>query len=258
MLRLDRLVSTTRLRKSVAAERLRRLQRAQRRLVAKVDLAVALVAGDHEAVAVAQFEQLLPLGQRHHRAGRVARRADVEQLRARPGGGVDAVPVGGEVARRVAVGEGRLRAGQQRRAFVDLIEGIRADHGRAGLRRVDHGLRQREQRLARAVDRQHLRGWVERHAVAPLHPAARSASRSARLAGGGRVARQAVQSRDSASSISAGVACSRLADAQADRPVRRRGRDAGGQRAQALERVGVQARQQRVHALDDRRPSSVA
>ena len=58
----------------------------------------ALVAGDHEAMAVRQLEQRAPFFERHHGTGRVARRADVQQLGAGPGGSVDLRPVGGEVA----------------------------------------------------------------------------------------------------------------------------------------------------------------
>ena len=69
------------------------------------------------------------------------------------------------------------RAGQQRRAFVDLIERIRAHHGGAGARRIDHRLREREQRLARAVHRQHLGCRIDAHAVAAL-PASRRSPRA--------------------------------------------------------------------------------
>ena len=47
-------------------------QPTQRRLVAEINLAVALVRGDHKAMAVTQVKQLLPLRQGHHRAGGVA------------------------------------------------------------------------------------------------------------------------------------------------------------------------------------------
>ena len=83
-------------------------------------------------------------------------------------------PVGREVARRVAVDERGARAGEQRRAFVDLIERIRADDGGVGRGRIDHGLREREQRLARAVDRQHLRRRIERRRRSGAAPSRRS------------------------------------------------------------------------------------
>jgi hypothetical protein len=51
----------------------RSLHAAQRWLVAKVDLAVALVRGNDKAVAIAQLKELLPLRQRHDGASRVAR-----------------------------------------------------------------------------------------------------------------------------------------------------------------------------------------
>ena len=58
LVRLDRLVKTIRLLEIAAAQLRCGFQAAQRRLVAEIDLGVALVGGDHEAVAVAQLEQL--------------------------------------------------------------------------------------------------------------------------------------------------------------------------------------------------------
>ena len=52
LLRLDSEVNITSRRKSLRPSLLRGFQPAQRRLVAEVDLGVALVAGDHEAVPV--------------------------------------------------------------------------------------------------------------------------------------------------------------------------------------------------------------
>ena len=84
LLRFDKLVNTTRFLKSARPDSGGRFQTAERRLVAEVDLAVALVAGDHEAVPVAQLEKLFPIRHGHHGAGGIARRADIHQLRARP------------------------------------------------------------------------------------------------------------------------------------------------------------------------------
>ena len=63
---------------------------------------------------------------------------------------------------RVGVDAVRLRAGQERRAFVDLIERIGHDDRRARTAAVDHRLREREQRFAAAEYRQHFRAGIER------------------------------------------------------------------------------------------------
>ena len=68
--RFDRLENTTSRVKSVAPELVRGLQRAERRLVVEVDLGVALVGGDDEAVAVRQLEQALPVLEAEHLAAR--------------------------------------------------------------------------------------------------------------------------------------------------------------------------------------------
>ena len=65
--RLDRLPNATSRGKPLAPEPLRGLQAAQRRLrLVEVDLGIALVRRDHEAVAVGQLEQRSPVLQRHH------------------------------------------------------------------------------------------------------------------------------------------------------------------------------------------------
>ena len=82
---------------------------------------------------IAECKQLLPLAERHHRATRVAGRADIDQLRARPNLCRDGRPVGREIPRWVAIGKGELCASQQGRALVDLVERVGRDDGRAGL-----------------------------------------------------------------------------------------------------------------------------
>ena len=60
------------------------------------------------------------------------------------------------------VEEHGLRAGEQRRAFVDLIERIRhRDHGLRVRPLANHRLHEREQRFARAVHRQHHRFRID-------------------------------------------------------------------------------------------------
>ena len=82
---------------------------------------------------------------------------------------------------------------------------------------IDHRLREREQRLARAVDRQHLRGRVERQAVAALQPAGEGLAQL-QLAGGGRIDRQRAEAVARQRLLDEGRRrVLGLADAQADR-----------------------------------------
>ena len=96
------------------------------------------------------------------------------------------------VAPAVVFEEHGLRAGEQRRAFVDLIERIR--HRDHGLRPVppcaDHRLHEREQRLARAVDRQHHGLRVDAARRSLKRRSSQAAQRGARFrqAGGDRIA----------------------------------------------------------------------
>ena len=254
LLRLDSEVSAIRFLKSGRAQLHRGLQAAERGLVAEVDLAVALVGRDHEAVAVRQGEELLPFVERHHRAGRIARRAHEHQLRAGPDGFGDAVPVDREIARGNARRVVRLGAREQGCALVDLIERIGRDHHR--LRRhggVDHGLGQREQRLARAVDRQHLRGRVERQAVAGLEPVGEGGAQL-QVAGGGRVGGQRAQAVAQRLLDEGRRGVLGFADSQADGGEFGVGRDAREQLLQPLEGIGLQPGEQGIHGPDYRRP----
>ena len=136
---------------------------------------------------VGQADQLLELGQRRHRAGGVARRAEKEDLHFPPGLGGHGVDVGAKAALGGAVQVEGLAAGQQGGALVDLVEGVGHRHpGGAGA--VECRLDEGEDRLPGAVDRQHLALGVEpREPEAPRRPAA---DRLAQLGkpGGGRVA----------------------------------------------------------------------
>ena len=81
------------------------------------------------------------------------------------------------------VEEHRLGAGEQGRAFVDLVERIgHRDHGRRARRGVDHRLHEGEQRLARAVHRQHHGSARRADAETALEPggAGRARLRQAR------------------------------------------------------------------------------
>ncbi|MDT4837012.1 hypothetical protein FQZ97_707320 [compost metagenome] len=235
------------------AELHRGFQAAQRGLVAEVDLAVALVGGDHEAVAVGQREKLLPFVQRHHRARGIARRADEHELGAGPDGLGHAVPVDGEVARGHAGHVVRLGAREQRRALVDLIERVGRHHHRLGAGAgVDHGLGEREQGLARAVDRQHLGGRVERQAVAAMQPMGEGGAQF-QLAGGGRVGGKGAEAGAQGVLDEGRRGVLGLADAQADGGEFGGGRDAREQLLQPLERVRLQFGKQGIHAPDYRR-----
>ena len=112
--RLDRLENITSRGNRHARAGARCLQRAERRLgFVEIDLRIALVGGDDETVLVGQREQALPVVEVEHLAGRVARRADVEQLDALPVGFRNGVEIEGKVVFRQVVEEHRLGAGEQ-------------------------------------------------------------------------------------------------------------------------------------------------
>mmetsp|Transcript_7493 Transcript_7493/g.13987 ORF Transcript_7493/g.13987 Transcript_7493/m.13987 type:complete len:326 (+) Transcript_7493:712-1689(+) len=238
-----------------AAQARRRFKAAERCLVPEIDLRVALIGRNHKAMAVAQLEQGLPFGQRHHGAARVARRADIHQLGAGPGRHVHLGPIDREIARRVGVGEEDVGAREQRGAFVDLIERIWADDDGRRPGPVDHGLRNREQRFARTIDRQHLAGGVQRQAVAAMNPAGYRLAKRGR-AGGGRVAGQPGHRAAQCLFDQRRRGMAGLADAERNRRELGVGRDAGGELPQSLERVGLQPLQQWIHApsIPDSKP----
>lgn len=134
----------------------------------------------------------------------------------------------------------RFGAGQQGRAFVDLIERVRADHHGGRLRRVDDRLCKRKQGFAAAINRQNLGGGVRyRDAVTPSDPAGNRLAQRIR-AQRCRINRQTVQAVDQGFANESGRRVFRLADVQADDLASRRGRAAGQQRAEPLEGVTVQ------------------
>ena len=162
-------------------------QAGRRILFIEVQLAVALVGGDHEVVLVGQGDQLLQLLHRYQGAGGVAWRTQEEDLAALPDVGRNGVEVRIEAvvfqARQVV----RLGAGEQGCAFVDLVERIGADHQAPGFA-VDHRLGKGEQRLASAVDRQHMAGGIQpagRHAEAALAPGGDGFAQRRNAQGGG-------------------------------------------------------------------------
>src|SRR5437016_3660619 len=120
----------------------------------EVDFRIALVGGDDEAMPVRELEQESPVVQGHHAPGGIVRRARVDELGARPYALGYSVP-----ARRIAVlaqtvDAMRDRPGENRRAFVDLVERIGHHDRSTRATPVDDGLREREERLAASQDRQ--------------------------------------------------------------------------------------------------------
>ena len=88
----------------------------------------------------------------------------------------------------------RFGAGEERCAFVDLVERVRADHQRV-VATVDHGLGEGKQRFTGTVDRQDVARRVEPafwHLETSLGPAANGFAQG-RDAEGGRVDRHLVQ-----------------------------------------------------------------
>ncbi len=238
--------------REIAAAELRRgLHAAQRfRRLVEVDLAVALVRDDDEAVAIREREELPPFVQRHDAPARVARRAGVEQPHLRPNRLGDAFPVGLHAVGGQRVQVIRRGACEQRGAFVDLVEGIGEGDQRVLVARVDDGLRDCEQRLARAGHRQHLRLGVDlRESIAPLQPRRDRGAQFGDALGDGVTgeARHARRERVG-EQLRRGVL--RLADREVDVREPRGRRDAGQEQAQLLERVRVQEVEAGVHGVD--------
>ena len=197
-------------------------------------------------MAIGELEQRLPVAHAHHAPRRVIRRANVKQLGPRPYGHRHFVP-----ARRIGVcGEAvdaiRHRTGEQRRAFVDLIERVRHDDGCADSARVDDGLREREQRFAAAQHRQHLRVRIEcAQRVAANEPRGDGLAQAGRACGCGIIretfgaGRQRFQNQRWRRMLG-------LAQRKIDRPACRVRRDSRKKRSQTLERIRLQPRELRV------------
>ncbi len=166
------------------------------------------------------------------------------------------VPVGREAALGMRVHEVRARPAEQRRALVDLVERVRAHDPRIGLGGVDHGLGDREQRLAAAEHGDHLALGVEGRAVAALDPARERRAQLRQAARGG-IARQAAQVRGERFPDERGRRMLRLAEPEAHgRDPRGRG-NVGQQRAQPLEGIGLQQPEPGIHPaiIGERSPS---
>ncbi|MDT4837851.1 hypothetical protein FQZ97_715940 [compost metagenome] len=217
-------------------------------LLVEVELAVALVGGDHEVVFVGQGDQLLQGVQRDQRAGGVARRAEEEDLAALPDVRRHGVEVRVEAVLRQAGQVVRLGAGQQGRTFVDLIEGVGADH-QAVVGTVDHGLGEGEQGFAGTVHRQHVAGGVEpagRHLEAALAPLGDGLAQGRDAQGGGVHSELFEIGRQGLGDEGRGAVLG-LADGQGDGLLLRRWLGAGQQGTEFLEGVGLQVVQGVVH-----------
>ena len=233
----------------LATQRHAGAEQARRRgLFVEVQLAVALVGGDHEVVLVGQGDQFLQGFQRDQRPGRIARRAQEQDLATLPDLHRHGVEVRVEAilvqARQVV----RLGPGEEGRAFVDLIEGVGADHQRV-VATIDHGLGEGEQRLTGAIDRQDIARRVDpaaRHAKTPLAPAGDGFTQG-RYAEGGRVHGHLFQVGGQGFGDKRRRAVLRFADGQGDRSLVRVRRHAAEQGAEFLERVGLQLVQGVVH-----------
>ncbi len=205
-------------------------------------------------MAVGQLEQGFPVVERQHLAGRVARRADVEKLHARPFVGGERRVVEGEAVLGQRVEEARLGAGQVGGAFVDLVEGVGADDQRhvtaAG---VDHRLGKGEKCLSGAVDRKNLAFRVEFQSVAALAPGSDGLAQR-RNALRRRIVGQALEATRERFHDETGRRVLRLADRQLDLVILRVRRDAGKQGAQLFEGVGMELAEVRIH--DRRRVSA--
>ncbi len=215
----------------VAAPQLvRRLQGPERRRAA-IDLGVALVCSDDEAVAIGELEELAPFIELHHPAARVGGRTGIDELHASPG-----------IRRPIDGGSAR----EERRAFVYLIEGVGTHHPSLA-RRVEHRLGEGEQRLAGAIHRQHLFFRVrQRDGISAGKP---SGNRLPQLGSsrGQRIGGQPVEGVGECIFYERRGRVLWLADLQVDRRQVRWRRIAGDECAELLERVGLEFGEERIH-----------
>ena len=146
------------------------------RRIAVVDLGVALVDGEDEAVPAGQGDGAAEVGEVRDRALRVGRRAEEEQGGALEDIRRDGVEVGEEAGAGARLEVDGVGGVHQRRALVDLIERVRDQHHRRAAPLAPRQRRPGDQveRLAAAGDGEDLPGGVEqplRQAVASAEPA---------------------------------------------------------------------------------------
>lgn len=197
---------------------------------------------------VGQGDQLLQCFQRYQRTGRVAWRAEEEDLTALPDFRGHGVEIRVEAVLFEARQVVRRGSGEQRCAFIDLIERIGADHQPIGVA-IDHGLGEGEQCFACPVHRQDMARRVQRlgsQAETPFAPT-RDGFAQRRNAERGRIDRELVEVVRQRLGDEIRRTMLGLADRQGDGALVRRRLDAGKQRAQFLERVGMQQIQGVVH-----------
>ncbi|MNY14005.1 hypothetical protein D3C86_1471660 [compost metagenome] len=220
----------------------------RRRLFVEVEFAVALVRGNHEVMLIGQGDQLFQGLDRNQCAGRVAWRAQEQDLAAFPDVRRHGVEIRVEAVFVQAWQVMRLGPGEERRAFVDLVERVRADHQRV-IATVDYGLGEGEQRLAGAVDRQHVARRIDPafgDIEATFAPGGDGFAQG-RDAEGGRVYGHLIEIAGQRFGDEAWRAVFRLANGQCNRAFVRVGRDAAEQGTEFFERVGLELGQSVVH-----------
>jgi hypothetical protein len=142
-----------------------------------------------------------------------------------------------------------LRAGEQRGAFIDLIERIGHDDSCARSAAVDHGLAESEERLAAAEHRQHLAVGIQRIERVPAAKPSCDRLAQCRRARGRGIIREAVDAGASQRfDDQRRRRMLRFADRKVDRSFRGIRRHAGHHRAEPLERIRLQPAQQGIHA----------
>ena len=207
----------------------------------EIQLAVALVGGDDEVVLVGQGDQFLQRLDRDQGAGGVAWRAEEQDLAALPDFGRHGIEVRVEAVSFQARQVMWLGAGEEGRTFVDLIEGVGADHQALGIA-VDHRLGEGEQRFAGAIDRQHVARGIQpasRHAKAAFAPVGNALAQF-RQAKRGRVDGELVEIGGQCLADEVRRAMLGFADGQGNRALVGGRLYAAEQFAQFLERVGLE------------------
>ncbi|MGY4599698.1 hypothetical protein ACVWXL_007444 [Bradyrhizobium sp. GM22.5] len=132
---------------------------------AGVDLRIALVAEDHEAVAVGELLQANEIIARGHRSLRVGGRGQIERHRARQRRLVDGVEIGQEAVLGGGRQVDRLASSGAGAGAIDRIERVRhQDRGLAGTRADIARSRDggEEQPLAAAIEDENLALGIER------------------------------------------------------------------------------------------------
>ena len=226
-------------------------EQADRRcLLVEIQLAIALVCGDHEVVFVGQCDQFFQGVERDQGAGRVARRAQKQDLAALPGVDGHRVKIRVEAmfgqARQVV----RLSACEEGGSFVDLVERVRADD-QGVVTTVDHSLGESKQGFTGAIDRQDITRRVEPalgYIEAPLGPAGDGFAQR-RDAQSSRVDRHLVEVVSQCLGHEVRGAVFRFTNRQGNRTLVGVGLHAAKQGAQFFERVRLQLVQSVVHGV---------